>query len=315
HHANFYHKNPSVNLKYIVDIDDKKRYEAKNKFKDAIILSNYDHVIDDDAVDAISIASYDHFHYPQIMQALSAGKHLFVEKPLCQNRVELEKIYALYRKSDLIMASNFPLRTTPRFIDIKNQIKAGDFGDILTLNLSYIWGRPDKLLKGWRIQMPYYSIIQGALIHMIDLSYFFLGEWPKKIIGMGSDKGFELFKDKNISKHIDDQVCLLFKYKDGKIAYLSAQSLSCCPHFHEVKIYGSKKSFISTPKDSFYLDDLSEHRLTYDVNESEYPARSYRTLSLQKFIDAIIYKDKSLLLHQNLYELMDLVFTCEEAVN
>ena len=41
------------------------------------------------------------------------------------------------------MRSNFPLRTTPRFIDLKSDLEIV-FGNILSLNLNYFWGRKEN---------------------------------------------------------------------------------------------------------------------------------------------------------------------------
>ncbi len=315
HHARFYEESEKTKLQYIVEIDAQKRQLAKNKFPNVRVVSDYKSVIEDNDIDAISIASYDDAHYSQIIDALQANKHIFVEKPLCQNDLELEDIFAQYNKTEhLIMGSNFPLRTTPRFVRLKEQIQANEFGEVLSLNLSYIWGRPEKILNGWRLAMSHYSLVQGALIHMLDLAHFILNKWPKEIIGMGGKKGIRALKKNKLRKDIDDNVGILLKYEDGTIAYLNAQSLSCHPHFHGVNIFGSKQSYVSTIKEGFYIDNLREDNTTYQQCDSDYPARGFRTLSLEQFISAIIYQDRTLLLHQDLYQLMRLVFKCEEAI-
>src|SRR3546814_7151982 len=53
-------------------------------------------VLDDPNVDAVLIATRHDLHAPLVLAAARAGKHVFVEKPLCLNRAELAEIEAFY---------------------------------------------------------------------------------------------------------------------------------------------------------------------------------------------------------------------------
>ena len=315
HHANFYYNNEDTSLKYVLDFDKSKIEQAKKKFPNVKVAANYDEIIADNEIDIISIASYDDAHFFQVMKALKSKKNVFVEKPLCQHKEQLDKIISLYNSDkNLILASNFPLRTTPRFINLKKQIKNNHFGEILSLDLCYFWGRPEKVLNGWRLNMETYSLIQGAVIHMLDLAHFLLEEWPKEITSIGSNKGIKSLSSGKLRNDVDDHIIVLCKYSDGKIAQISAQSLVCHPHFHALKLFGTKKSYISSIKDSFYIDDYNENIITNKNCNAEYPAKEYRYQSLEKFVQSIKNNDKSLLLHNDVFDLMRLVFKCEESL-
>ena len=87
------------------------------------ILKSFDELSDSANLDAISIASYDNYHFDQIIKAIDRDLNVFIEKPICQTKSELNLIYSLYKKNNVVMRSNFPLRTTPRFIDLMIKIK------------------------------------------------------------------------------------------------------------------------------------------------------------------------------------------------
>lgn len=53
-------------------------------------------VLADTDVDAVMIATRHHLHAPMVLQGLQAGKHVFVEKPLCLTQDELDGIAAFY---------------------------------------------------------------------------------------------------------------------------------------------------------------------------------------------------------------------------
>ena len=311
HHAKYYDSDKRVNLKYVVDFDSSKREIAKKIFPKVKILEFYNSVIDDPELDIISVASYDNYHFEQIIKAINNNVNLFVEKPICQTKSELSAIFSLYKKSNLVMKSNFPLRTTPRFIDLKKKINNGFFGNILSLNLNYFWGRKEKLLYGWRRKVHNYSIIKGGMIHMLDLAFYLLKEWPVEIIGTSSNKGFDEYKEKGKRSFYDNAVVFL-KYKDGKIVNCRVDSLSCHPHFHEVQIHGTKKSYISTISQSFFVNSSNEQDINTTLDTSSYPSRENRYKLIKTFIDEVINENPKI--NYYLYNLMKLVFCCEDAV-
>ncbi|HEY3375062.1 MAG TPA: bi-domain-containing oxidoreductase [Candidatus Aquicultor sp.] len=58
--------------------------------------TDYSEVLRDPEVDAILIATRHNLHTPMVFQALKAGKHVLVEKPLALNEGELKEIEAFY---------------------------------------------------------------------------------------------------------------------------------------------------------------------------------------------------------------------------
>lgn len=69
---------------------------AAQQFGAKYATTDYADVLNDADVDAVMIATRHHQHAPMVLQALRAGKHVFVEKPLCLNRAELDEIEAFY---------------------------------------------------------------------------------------------------------------------------------------------------------------------------------------------------------------------------
>src|SRR5207249_12294415 len=84
-------------------------------------------LLQDQAVDVVSIASYDDLHGPQVVAALRAGKHVFVEKPLCRSVKELLAIKRAWLASGgQHLISNLVLRATPLYQWLKDAIASGE---------------------------------------------------------------------------------------------------------------------------------------------------------------------------------------------
>ena len=91
-HINSIVSNKNCKLVYVCDFDEKKLKDFKIKFPKIKVTKNDKDLFQDPNIDLISIASYDNFHFKQIISSIKNKKHVFVEKPMCLNMRELNKI-------------------------------------------------------------------------------------------------------------------------------------------------------------------------------------------------------------------------------
>ena len=132
-------------------------------------------------IDVVSLASFDQDHYAQVINCLENNKHVFVEKPLCQTRAELEEIYTLWNKTDLALASNLVLRKAPLYQWLKKIIQRGELGEVYAFDGDYLYGRIHKITQGWRADVDSYSVMEGGGIHLVDLMVMLLNQNPTKV--------------------------------------------------------------------------------------------------------------------------------------
>ncbi|MCB9849360.1 MAG: bi-domain-containing oxidoreductase [Phycisphaerales bacterium] len=66
------------------------------KFGFERVTSDYKEIIEDPAIELVVILTRHDLHAPMVLEALEAGKHIAVEKPLCLNEEELERIRTAY---------------------------------------------------------------------------------------------------------------------------------------------------------------------------------------------------------------------------
>lgn len=80
------------------------------KFGATYATTDFTQILADPDVDAVLIATRHHLHAPMTLQALKAGKHVLVEKPLCLSIEELDQIKAFYEGPD---PSSHPAHNPP----------------------------------------------------------------------------------------------------------------------------------------------------------------------------------------------------------
>ena len=146
---------------------------AGEKFKFENISSDSSAAMADPAVDAVFITTPHNSHASMVCEALEAGKHVFVEKPLAMNHEQLDKIADTMRNHpDQILMVGFNRRFSPHVVEIKKWLGSnpGPKSIVLTINAGAItadhWTQ-DLHVGGGRI------IGEGC--HFIDLARFIAG--------------------------------------------------------------------------------------------------------------------------------------------
>jgi predicted dehydrogenase len=177
------------------------------KFGFEISTTDSNSIIQDPAIDTIMITTRHNSHGRYVKEALAAGKAVFVEKPLCLTREELEDIQETYKsqESPFVMVG-FNRRLAPHVQKMKTLLDAVKEPKtlIMTVNAGMIpanhWTQ-DPAVGGGRI------IGEGC--HFIDLLRFLVGAPITGVIAarIGGMEG--LIKD--------DKVSFTLQFADGSI--------------------------------------------------------------------------------------------------
>lgn len=104
-------------------------------------------------VDAVYLATPVACHVPQAIQALEAGKHVLVEKPLGLNADDCRRVVDVARKSGKTAGCAYFRRLFPRYLEAKRMLAADEFGKIVLVRMVYYsWFAPAKNdPKYWRV--------------------------------------------------------------------------------------------------------------------------------------------------------------------
>jgi predicted dehydrogenase/threonine dehydrogenase-like Zn-dependent dehydrogenase len=94
---------------------------AAKKFNFAWCGSSSEEMLDDPRINTVAILTRHHLHARQVVSALAAGKHVFVEKPLCLSHEELDNITAQYDGSRMLMVG-FNRRFAPMIGAVRNAL-------------------------------------------------------------------------------------------------------------------------------------------------------------------------------------------------
>jgi len=228
-------------LQWLYDLDRAKSQRLSDQFGTGAIAVSFEEILQDPNVQIVSIASFDDAHFEQVVRALEADKHVFVEKPLCRTFDELRTIKRVWlqRNQRAALSSNLILRAAPLYQWLKQKLSNGELGDIYAFDGDYLYGRIHKITEEWRKDVDDYSIMQGGGIHLVDLMLWLTGQKPASVTATGNR-----ICTAGSSFRYHDYVSATFQFPSGLIGRITANFGCVHHHQHVMRVFGTKGTFI-----------------------------------------------------------------------
>jgi polar amino acid transport system substrate-binding protein len=197
------------------------------RFGFGFCTSDPDEVFDDGAINTIFVATRHDSHADYVKSALGAGKHVFVEKPLCVTLGALNEIEALYYgvEPSVHLMVGFNRRYAPSVLQAKTHFGQMPVSMLYRVNAGSIpensWVQ-DRTIGGGRIV--------GEVCHFLDLLTFFADALPTRVhaTALPDPKG------------LDDTVSINVTFADGSIGTICyfANGSKAVPKEY-IEIYGA----------------------------------------------------------------------------
>jgi 1,5-anhydro-D-fructose reductase (1,5-anhydro-D-mannitol-forming) len=152
--------------------------------------SSLDAVLADQGIAAVYISSTNEKHHAQAMAAIAAGKHVLCEKPLALTVVEAAEIVRAARTAGVTFATNHHLRCSGSHRAIRDLIRSGRIGRVLSLRIFHAVHLPPHL-QGWRINDAGAGggVIPDITVHDADVVRFLTGEDPVSVVAQMGTSG------------------------------------------------------------------------------------------------------------------------------
>ncbi len=157
-----------------------RRPERLNKLADqfgvARRYTDYRQLLDDPLVEAVSITTHVHDHAQIAIDALAAGKHVLLEKPMAATTAECDRILEAARAASGYLMVGHICRFDPRVVLAKRAIDEGRLGRIVSMH-----ARRNLSKRIGRMVLDKISALLGDGIHDADLMLWFTGARPQQV--------------------------------------------------------------------------------------------------------------------------------------
>lgn len=120
--------NELESLHTICEIDDKLLEQYRVQYPHINLTKSYDEMLDN--VDMVCVSVPAHLHYKFAKQALNAGKHVFVEKPITLDTMEAKELCSIAHNNNLTLMVGHLLHYHNAIIQIKEIVNSKKYGDI-----------------------------------------------------------------------------------------------------------------------------------------------------------------------------------------
>ncbi len=173
--------------------------------------TDYRNLLARDDLDAVVIAVPCDLHAPMYLDAITAGKHMYGEKPMCLTVEECRRIVAAEARGESIVQIGFQRRCNPRYQEAIKLVHEGEIGQPIDARAAWCnaWGP----LKGWfsvRARSGDWMLEQAC--HTWDVLNWVAQGTPVRAFGMGRR---DIYTDVDPGRDVTDYYSATIEYPNG----------------------------------------------------------------------------------------------------
>ena len=173
-----------------------ERYKKKHNILDENSFDTWEHVFNRPKfADAVIITTPDDLHYAPCIKALEMGYDVLLEKPIAPTEKECLDILNLANKTGRIVAVCHVLRYAPYFIKLREMIKSGSIGKLISIQhlepIQHIHMSHSYVRGNWHNSKKTTPIILAKSCHDLDILRWIIDKPCKSIAAFGSLKWFK----------------------------------------------------------------------------------------------------------------------------
>ncbi len=222
--ARNFHQLEGAELAYVVDANPAALEKAQRLYG-CVTAADVGVALADASVDAVVIATPARTHFALGRQALLAGKHVFVEKPLTMDLAEGKALTALADSLGLILMVGHVFEFNPAVRYIKQAIDSGDLGDLF-----YLYSKRVNL---GRVQSDV-NALWSIAPHDVSIVLYLLGQMPVAVRCQGASC---------LNGQVEDVIFLTLNFAGNMLCHVHASWLDPSKT-REMTVVGSHKMIV-----------------------------------------------------------------------
>jgi len=283
-HARVCSELKNVELVGIADIDRTTVQKVAEKFNTKAF---YDYKELLPKIDAAIVATPTFTHYKIAMDLLNKGKHVLVEKPICDSVEKAEELVKKAEEENLVLAVGHIERHNPVARFIKDSMDKKRFGDLITLSSKRVSNLPSRIKD--------VGVILDFGIHDIDIMRYLVGEAESVYARAG------IF---NRDMDYEDHANITLNFKDGVIGIVEVNwltpmkirklFLTCSKNFVEADYISQSITISSSTFKQINEMDLYNVPIQYNINQIALERKEPLRNEIEDFVNAIENNKKPL---------------------
>lgn len=289
-HADSLQMNQNSQIVAVVDINAKRAKEASEIYN-CKFYTDYEEMLKNEEVQVVHICTPHYLHAPMAIDAMKAGKHVLVEKPVAINVSEAEEMAKVAKANNKKLSVCFQNRYNSTYLKVKQIIDEGRLGAIKGIKGLVTWYRNEEyytnsLWRGkWKTEGG--GVLINQAIHTLDFMQYIAG--PVKRLKGNVDTRLL----KNVIE-VEDTADVTLQFESGAVGIFFATNSFTRNSSVDIEIH-CEKGVLRINEEELVMDyNGKKEYITRENNVSnkykDYWGKSHGTL-IQKFYQCIIEDD------------------------
>jgi UDP-N-acetyl-2-amino-2-deoxyglucuronate dehydrogenase len=150
-HAAIIHNLPACSLEGLCDVRPMEDLGLDEAYLNTPFYPSLAEMLEQSDLDLVCLATPNGLHEPQALQALEAGKHVLIEKPMALSKAACERIIFKALEKNRQVFCVMQNRYSPPAKWLKGLIEQKVMGEILQIQINCFWNRDDRYYRpgGW----------------------------------------------------------------------------------------------------------------------------------------------------------------------
>ena len=203
-------------------------------------------------IDAVTVETEEIYLTKYAQMVADSKKHMHMEKPGSLSLPDFEKLIDTVKKNKTVFHTGYMYRYNPYIMELKEQIKNGELGDIISVEAQMNCIHPEAV-RDWLKAFP------GGMMfflgcHLIDLIYSIQGA-PKNVIPFNKCTGVDNVKGEDFGMAV-------FEYENG-VSFAKASAMEFCGfERRQLVVSGTKKTVELRPLEWYVGSDITTTKRT-----------------------------------------------------
>ncbi len=232
-------------------------------------------------IDAVTVATPTNTHFKISMDAIRAGKHVLVEKPICFSIGEAEKLVAAAEREGLVLAVGQIERHNPVVKFARDSILKGRFGDVVSIAARRVSTLPGRIRD--------VGVLMDLGIHDIDVIRYLAQSPVRSVYALGG---------KRQNKQFEDHANILMEFENDIMGFVEVNwltpmkvrrlSITCLKNYVELD-YMKQTADVSSSQVSGAIDHSDLYRLPieFDIRHVSLKKQEPLRNEQEDFLDSI----------------------------
>ncbi|HZD70588.1 MAG TPA: Gfo/Idh/MocA family oxidoreductase [Actinomycetes bacterium] len=240
------------------DVNPQRLAEVKFLYPWVSALTDAGPVLADDTVDAVVIATPARTHAPLVAEALGAGKHVLVEKPLALSTEDAVRLTRQAERAGRVLMVGHTFEYNPAVLKMRELVASGSLGELCYLH--------SQRVNLGRIQSDI-NAMWSIGPHDVSIANFLTGSRPRWVAAKGA---------RYLHAEVEDVVFATIGYDGGVLAHLHVSWLDPSK-VRRTTVVGSKRMIVYDDLDSeatLRVYDKSAERVEGGYGEFQFRLRT-----------------------------------------